>query len=103
MPKNVHNDFDTAEKTRDKLKEPEDYQVILLNDDDTTMDFVVEVLMAVFHKSPEDAVSIMMHVHIKGKGLAGIYPWDIAVTKTEQVHSLARQNDFPLKCIVEKT
>ncbi len=75
----------------------------MLNDDDTTMDFVVEVLMAVFHKSPEDAVSIMMHVHIKGKGLAGIYPWDIAVTKTEQVHSLARQNDFPLKCIVEKT
>jgi ATP-dependent Clp protease adaptor protein ClpS len=102
MSKERNIGFDTAEKIHDKLKEPEDYQVILLNDDYTSMDFVIEVLMYVFHKSEEDAAAIMLHVHERGKGLAGIYSWDIAVTKTEQVRDLAQQNEFPLKCIVEK-
>lgn len=102
MSKERNIGFDTAEKIADKLKEPEEYQVILLNDDYTSMDFVVAVLMDVFHKSEEDAAAIMLHVHKKGKGLAGIYPWDIAVTKADQVHNLARANDFPLRCIVER-
>jgi ATP-dependent Clp protease adaptor protein ClpS len=102
MSKDKSTGFETAEKIHDKIKEPEDYQVMLLNDDYTSMDFVVEVLMYVFHKSEEDAADIMLHVHKNGKGLAGIYPWDIAVTKAEQVHDLAVQNEFPLKCIVEK-
>jgi ATP-dependent Clp protease adaptor protein ClpS len=91
------------EKTADKekLKEPEEFRVILLNDHYTSMDFVVEVLIVIFHKDPLDAEKIMMNVHKKGKGIAGQYPWDIAATKMEQVHAAARKNDFPLRCIVE--
>ena len=76
--------------------------MILLNDHYTTMEFVVEILMAIFHKSIEDASRIMLDVHKKGKGLVGVYTWDIAITKTEQVHTAAKENNFPLKCIVEK-
>jgi ATP-dependent Clp protease adaptor protein ClpS len=93
---------DLLEKKKHKLKEPDDYRVILLNDNYTTMEFVVEVLMAVFHKLEEDAVRIMMDVHEKGKGTVGVYTWDIAQTRASQVHILARRNDFPLKCVVEK-
>jgi ATP-dependent Clp protease adaptor protein ClpS len=89
-------------KKREKLKEPDDYWVILLNDNFTTMDFVVEILMMVFHKKEEDATRIMLDVHQKGKGLIGTYPFDIAQTKANQVHDLARQYEFPLKCIIEK-
>jgi len=89
------------EKTTPKLKEPEEYRVLLLNDDFTTMDFVVMILMGIFHKNPGEANKIMMDVHKKGKGMVGLFPWDIAVTKAEQVHAEARKNDFPLRCIVE--
>ncbi|MCL1814560.1 MAG: ATP-dependent Clp protease adapter ClpS [Treponema sp.] len=89
-------------KKRERLKEPEEYRVILLNDNYTVMEFVVEVLIVVFHKQKEDATRIMLDVHQKGKGTVGVYPWDIAHTKANQVHSLARQYEFPLKCIVEK-
>lgn len=85
-----------------ELKEPELYRVVLLNDDFTTMDFVVAVLVHVFHKSPQEAQKIMLDVHRKGRGVVGMYPWDIAVTKAEQVHRLARQEEFPLRCIVEE-
>jgi ATP-dependent Clp protease adaptor protein ClpS len=102
MSKERNTGVAVAEKITDKLKEPEDYQVILLNDDFTAMDFVIEILMYVFHKSAEDATAIMFHVHKMGKGLAGIYSWDIAVTKMNQVHDLAKQNEYPLKCVVEK-
>jgi ATP-dependent Clp protease adaptor protein ClpS len=91
----------TVNKTDEKIKEPEDYRVILLNDHYTTMDFVVEVLMVIFHKSLEDANRIMLDVHQKGKGVVGVYPWDIAATRAEQVHAAARENEFPLRCIVE--
>ena len=91
----------TVEKTTEKIKEPEEYRVILLNDHYTTMDFVVEVLMMIFHKNLEDANRIMLDVHRKGKGVVGIYPWDIAATKAEQVHALAREHEFPLRCMVE--
>jgi len=90
-----------SEKATPKLKAPEDYRVILLNDDYTTMEFVVEVLVVIFHKKVEDANKIMMDVHRKGKGIVGQYPWDIAATKAEQVHAAARENEFPLRCIVE--
>jgi ATP-dependent Clp protease adaptor protein ClpS len=91
----------TREKATEKVKEPEEYQVILLNDHYTSMDFVVEVLMVIFHKQLEDANRIMLDVHKKGKGLVGLYSWDIAATKMEQVHTAARANEFPLRCIVE--
>jgi ATP-dependent Clp protease adaptor protein ClpS len=90
-----------ASKQKKKLKEPEEYRVILLNDHYTTMDFVVEILMVIFHKGPEDANRIMLDVHRKGKGTVGVYPWDIAATKAEQVHQAARECEFPLRCIVE--
>jgi len=90
-----------ASKTNEKYKEPEQFKVILLNDHYTTMDFVVEVLMVIFHKNIEEANKIMLDVHQKGKGIVGVYTWDIAVTKTEQVHAAAQANEFPLMCIVE--
>jgi ATP-dependent Clp protease adaptor protein ClpS len=96
------NGTELVRKKREKIKEPEDYRVILLNDNFTTMEFVVEVLMIVFHKQREGAVQIMLDVHQKGRGTVGVYPWDIAHTKAGQVHALAREYEFPLKCIVEK-
>jgi ATP-dependent Clp protease adaptor protein ClpS len=89
------------DKTTPKIKEPQDYRVILLNDHYTTMDFVVDVLMTIFHKTIEDANKIMLDVHKKGKGIVGQYSLDIAATKAEQVHVAARENEFPLRCIVE--
>ena len=90
--------------TRDKneTEEPKDYMVVLLNDDFTTREFVVEVLRLVFHLNPEEANSIMLKVHHKGRGVVGVFTWDIAVTKANQVHSIAKQYEYPLKCIVEE-
>ena len=89
------------EKNITKFKEPPEFFVILLNDDYTTMDFVVEILMTIFHKNLKDANHIMLEIHKKGKGIVGRYTWDIAVTMTEQVHAAAKENEFPLRCIVE--
>jgi ATP-dependent Clp protease adaptor protein ClpS len=88
-------------KKKEKYKEPEEFKVILLNDHYTTMEFVVDILMVIFHKSSEDANKIMLDVHKKGKGTVGVYTWDIAATKVEQVHEAARQREFPLRCIME--
>jgi ATP-dependent Clp protease adaptor protein ClpS len=90
-----------ASRQEKKTKEPGEFQVILLNDHYTTMDFVVHILMAVFHKDEADAHRIMMDVHRKGRGIVGLYPWDIAQTKADQVHIAAREHEFPLRCIVE--
>jgi len=89
-------------RTREDVKPPEEYRVILLNDDFTTMEFVVSVLMTVFHKPVPEATRIMLDVHKKGRGIVGVYTYDIAATKVNQVHTLARQNGFPLKCTMEK-
>ncbi|MCL2070548.1 MAG: ATP-dependent Clp protease adapter ClpS [Treponema sp.] len=89
-------------RSREDLKEPKDYVVVLLNDNFTTREFVVEVLKQVFHKNPEEAVRIMLKVHYNGRGVVGIYTWDIANTKANQVHSIAKQYDYPLKCLVEE-
>ena len=90
--------------TRDeeKLKEPKEYVVILLNDNYTTREFVVEILKLIFHKNPVEAKTIMLNIHNKGQGVVGTYTWDIAQTKVNQVHSIARQYDYPLKCLVEE-
>lgn len=81
---------------------PPNYKVILLNDDFTTMEFVVDVLTTVFHKSEAEAVEIMMQVHEKGKGVAGIYPYDIAATRIQITTKKAHDAGFPLKCTMEK-
>ena len=90
--------------TRDEeeLKHPKDYMVILLNDNFTTREFVVEILKIVFHLNPEEANRIMLNVHHKGRGVVGVYTWDVANTKVSQVHAIAKQYEFPLKCIVEE-
>ncbi len=85
-----------------EIREPEEYRVILLNDDFTTMEFVVAVIMTVFHKDLFEATRVMLDVHKKGRGVVGTYTYDIAATKISKVHSMARENGFPLKCIMEK-
>ncbi|OGV50552.1 MAG: ATP-dependent Clp protease adaptor ClpS [Lentisphaerae bacterium GWF2_44_16] len=85
-----------------ELKEPPMYKVILNNDDYTTMDFVVMVLMVIFHKDREEANKIMMAVHKQGRGLCGIYPYEVAETKIKQVDLIAEKHKFPLKCTMEE-
>jgi len=87
---------------RDDTDEPPMYKVLLHNDDYTTMDFVIEILIIVFNKPPEEAVEIMLNVHRKGIGVCGVYTYEISETKVETVHALAREHGFPLKCTMEK-
>jgi ATP-dependent Clp protease adaptor protein ClpS len=89
-------------ETNQEVDEPPMYRVMLLNDDYTTMEFVVEVLVYVFKKSSDEAMRIMLNVHRNGVGVCGIYPHEVAETKVETVESLARDNGFPLKCIMER-
>jgi len=84
------------------IREPKLYRVILCNDDYTTMDFVIEILMGVFHKPAAEATRIMLDVHKRGKGLCGVYTYDIATTKIDQVHRRARKREFPLRCALEE-
>lgn len=84
------------------LEHPKQYNVFLLNDDYTSMDFVVEILMKTFRKNFQDAHRIMIEVHQKGRGLCGVYPYEVAETKVHQVAILARENGFPLKAILEE-
>jgi ATP-dependent Clp protease adaptor protein ClpS len=95
-------DGEVLTRSDDEVKEPDEYRVLLLNDDYTTMEFVVSVIMTVFHKPLQEAARVMLDVHKKGKGTVGVYSYDIAATKINQVHQLARQNGFPLKCTMEK-
>jgi ATP-dependent Clp protease adaptor protein ClpS len=90
------------ERVHVQKKEPALYKVVLLNDDYTTMEFVVEVLMSVFQKTASEAYQIMMHVHVNGRGIAGVYPWEVAETKAETVISMARESGFPLQAVTEE-
>ncbi len=88
-------------KTSTEIKEPRKYKVVLLNDDYTPMDFVVEVLKHFFHLSEEIAVQVMLQVHIQGKGVCGVFTRDIAETKTALVNEYARMNQHPLLSSME--
>lgn len=90
------------ERPERKIDKPPMFKVYLLNDDYTTMDFVVYILETVFHKPHIEAVQIMLHVHRAGKGLCGVYTREIAEEKVKTVHALARQAGFPLKCTMER-
>ena len=85
-----------------KLQKPPLYKVLLHNDDFTTMDFVVFILVQVFHKSEEEAVHIMLAVHNQGVGVAGVFTCEIAEAKINQVHNLAKAHDYPLLCTMEE-
>jgi ATP-dependent Clp protease adaptor protein ClpS len=91
-----------ATKTRPKTKKPSLYKVLLLNDDYTPMEFVVHVLEKYFAKGREEATRIMLHVHHKGVGICGVYPYEVAETKVTQVMDFSRQNGHPLQCTMEK-
>jgi ATP-dependent Clp protease adaptor protein ClpS len=95
---------DSAVKDRAEIKnqEPKVYNVILLNDDYTTMEFVLQILEGLFQKSPAEAYRIMMHVHRNGRGLAGVYTWEVAETKAEQVAALAADAGYPLRATIEE-
>ena len=90
------------ERVVPKKQEPTQFKVLLLNDDYTTMEFVIHVLEQVFQKSPAEAYRIMMAVHVGGKGIAGIYPWEVAETKVDVVASMAKEAGFPLKAVTEE-
>jgi ATP-dependent Clp protease adaptor protein ClpS len=90
------------ERVAPKKQDPTLYKVVLINDDYTTMEFVIHVLESVFQKSPAESYRIMMQVHINGSGVAGVYPWDIAETKVETVISMAREAGFPLRAVAEE-
>lgn len=90
-----------ATEVEKKVKRPNLYRVLLHNDDYTTMEFVVMVLVSVFHHPEHEAVNIMLNVHRKGVGVAGVYSYEIAESKANKVMRLAREHEFPLRCSVE--
>lgn len=90
------------EKEKHEVKEPQQFRVILLNDDYTTFDFVVSVLVGIFNKSVTEAVKITNDVHHKGSGICGVYPKEIAETKVDLVAKTAQEAGFPLRCTMEE-
>ena len=95
-------DHGVVTETEKKVEKPKLYKVLLHNDDYTTMEFVVQVLQAVFHKALAEATQIMLHVHKKGIGVCGIYTYEVAETKVAQVLALAKSHEFPLQCSMEE-
>jgi ATP-dependent Clp protease adaptor protein ClpS len=89
-------------QTKAKTKKPSLYKVLMLNDDYTPMEFVVHVLQRFFRMSVEEATQVMLHVHQKGVGICGVFPYDIAETKVTQVIDFARKHQHPLQCTMEK-
>ena len=89
------------ERVRGETREPALFSVVLLNDDYTPMQFVVDVLEGVFQKSPAEAHRVMMQVHLNGRGMAGIYPWEVAETKVDTLLSRAREAGHPLQATIE--
>jgi ATP-dependent Clp protease adaptor protein ClpS len=89
------------ERASEQIKEPALYSVVLLNDDYTPMQFVIDVLEHLFQKTPAEAYRIMMQVHLNGRGVAGVYPWEVAETKVESLLTLAREAGHPLQATIE--
>jgi len=90
-----------AVKTKPKVKPPRKFKVLLHNDDYTTQDFVVQILMSVFQKGPADAVAIMLDVHKRGIGVCGLYTAEVAEAKVKTVHDRAKERGYPLRCSME--
>jgi ATP-dependent Clp protease adaptor protein ClpS len=96
------NDEAVITESKQDVKKPPLYKVVLHNDDYTTMEFVVSVLREVFNRSEIDAIRIMLHVHVRGAGIAGVYTYEVAETKAAKATELARAQEFPLLCTVEE-
>ena len=98
----LDNQSKTDVRTQARTRQPPMFTVVMHNDDYTTMEFVVEALVKVFHKTPTEANRVMLHIHFKGAGICGTYPYEIAETKIGKVHDLARREGFPLRCTLEQ-
>ncbi len=96
------NEEEVKEELEESLFEAKRYKVVLLNDDFTSMDFVVEVLMELFEHSVDSAINIMLQIHRAGRGIGGFYTYEVAETKISQVEKRARENEYPLKAIMEE-
>lgn len=96
------NEFEIELNDDLDIEEPKKYKVLLLNDDYSTMDFVIDILVRIFKKSVDEATAIMLNIHNNGKAVCGVYTHEIASTKVTQVKNLARQKGFPLKAIMEE-
>lgn len=94
--------IDPSTETLEKIQEPICYRVILLNDDYTTQEFVMKVLQSVFHKNFEESLNLMLQIHHNGRGVCGIYPYDIAEIKVAKVRQMAKEQQYPLRAILEK-
>jgi ATP-dependent Clp protease adaptor protein ClpS len=92
---------EVLERTKPVVIEPTLYKVVLHNDDYTTMEFVIEILETVFNKQPAEAFRIMMQVHTQQRGICGLYPYEVAETKTATVHEMAKSSGFPLRASIE--
>ena len=90
------------QEAKPKLKKPPLFKVLLLNDDYTPMEFVIKVLQSYFGMNEEQATQVMLHVHTRGQGVCGVFTRDIAETKVVQVSEFARENEHPLKCVMEE-
>lgn len=90
------------QKDKVKIKKPKDYKVVMYNDDYTSMEFVINILVSIFNKKLMEAEKIMLDVHEKGKGIAGIYSYDIAMTKVSTAMAMAKEQGFPFKLTVEE-
>lgn len=102
----LHSVYDPAhvvEEVKPKLQKPRKYQVVLLNDDYTPMDFVVEILRYFFKMEQQQALRIMLQVHTQGKGVCGVFTRDIAESKVQQVNAFSQLNEYPLLCTMEVT
>jgi ATP-dependent Clp protease adaptor protein ClpS len=102
MEQNNTDDVIKLKPEKVKPKLPSIYKVIILNDDFTPMEFVANVIQKVFNKNPDEATRIMLQIHTEGIGICGMYPFEIAETKMNQVLNLAKESQHPLQCIIEK-
>lgn len=96
------NEFQNETEEIIEFREPHLYKVLLLNDDYSSMDFVIKVLMQIFHHSYEKAMDIMLKVHEQGKGLCGVYTYEVAETKVAHVRKMAKEEKFPLRAVMEE-
>lgn len=100
--KHLTGDGLALQEARPKVKKPPLYKVVLLNDDFTPMDFVVEILQTFFNMNYEHATQVMLHVHTRGKGVCGVFSYEIAETKVIQVNEYSRSHEHPLQCDLER-
>lgn len=98
----ANEEFESGTALKEEVREPRKFQVVLHNDDYTTMEFVIDILMKVFRKTEAQATKIMLAVHNDGVGICGVYTAEIAESKVDQVHRLARSAGFPLRCSMEE-